>query len=73
MTNIKISKMPFEKHSYIITAEEKTSKNYINEQWINMKKWLGENDVSYSISGNIIRFSNEHEESFFLIKYLDGS
>ena len=73
MTNLKISKMPFESHSYILSAEPKAVTNhYVFNEWAEMATWMNEQGINYRIDGNILSFTNEKEESFFLMRYYNG-
>jgi cupin superfamily acireductone dioxygenase involved in methionine salvage len=74
---LKITKMPFEKHSYILTGNTDRNyiprrNNYINEDWISMVKWLNDNEVRYHINGNILTFLNEQDETLFILRFFNG-
>jgi hypothetical protein len=61
--NTKITKMPFEKHSYILSGEV---------DWFEMRVWLNDNNISWRIQGNILTFNNDQDESFFLLRFYNG-
>lgn len=63
MNNTKITKMPFEKHSYILSG-------YID--WLDMINFLNGNNIKWGVQGNILTFDNEQDESFFLLRYYNG-
>lgn len=69
---IKITKMPFEKHSYVLSMDAKTTGAYVNPKWADMAGWMNEQGINYRIDGNILTFRNENEESFFLMRYYNG-
>lgn len=63
-TYIKITKMPFEKHSYILSGHL--------TKWLEMKHWLNDNNISWGVQGNILTFNSEQDELFFLLRYYNG-
>jgi hypothetical protein len=57
----RIIKMPFEKNSFIVSAES-------TEEWNDMKQWLDEN-TSWSGMYNVITFRDPNHALMFAIRW----
>ena len=66
---IKISKMPFERNSYIVSTNMNYTDLTRDYHWPKMAAWLEENEIEYSLQGNIIAFKDDMNGSLFAIRW----
>ena len=59
-----IRKHPFEPQSFILGRAEST-------EVAEMLEWLQRNKIKHILQSNIISLFNEHDKSFFILRWLD--
>ena len=69
MNSLNITKMLFEKKSYVIYGYNNQN---IMKLWDEMRDWLHDSEIKHHIEGNIIRFDDEPGEALFLLRLYHG-
>ena len=65
---IKFIRMPVERKSYIVTGHS-TKTSSPSSDWEKITDWFIENDVDFSLHGDIMHFKNDIDESQFILRW----